>query len=242
MVYTVNQLDRSLNAERSTSFNMGFVWKPTTTFSIEANGFYHQIHDQIHAIPVATGTSIGYVYSYQNLPKVVNKGLEANLTWIPVENLNIQIGYQYMLSRDLSVLDSIRIGNWPYNQNLYDSKTGNHYAPHPSDYWGIESRSRHMLNVRAFYTYSPWDINLSLRLNYRGKYPFMDYNGNAFIDKFDHFVPWHTLFNALIEKKLYSRHLTLRLTIDNILNFRHEYMPGQPGRLFLVGATYRWHK
>ena len=239
--YSVDNLNKPLEAERSTSLNTGVTWKASPSFSLEANVFYHRIHNQIQVTPVASGTSIGSIYSYQNLPNVVNKGLEANLTWSPVENLHIQIGYQYMLSRDLSVVDSIRTGNWPYNQNLHDPKTGNHYAPGPSDYWGIESRSRHMLNARAFYSYRPWDAQISLRLNYRGKYPFVDYNGNGFIDRFDHFVPAHSLLNALIEKKLYKQRVALRLTADNILDFKHQFMPGQPGRVFLLGASYRWH-
>lgn len=237
--YTVDQLDGNLKAEQSTSWNMGLVWKPSPALSAELSSFYHRIRDQIHAIPVATGTGIGYIYSYQNLPKVVNKGVEVNFTWSLLEDLSLQTGYQYMLSRNLSVADSIRAGNWPYNQNIHNPATGESFAPSPSDYWGIENRSRHMLNARAFYTYRPWDMNISVRLNYRSKYPFMDYNGNEFIDRFDHFVPSHTLLNTLLEKKLHRQRLTLRLTVDNILDFKHQFMPGQPGRIFLVGATYR---
>ncbi|HMR19245.1 MAG TPA: TonB-dependent receptor, partial [Sphingobacterium sp.] len=241
--YTIDQLDRNLKAEQSTSFNVGAVWKASSAITAELSGFYHSIHNQIHSIPVATGTEIGYIYSYQNLPKVVNKGVEANLTWSVLENLNLQVGYQYMTSRNLGVIDSIRAGNWPYNQNIHNPATGESFAPpSPSDYWGIESRSHHMLNARVFYTYQPWDTNLSLRLNYRGKYPFMDYNGNEFIDRFDHFVPAHTLLNALVEKKLYAQRMTLRLTVDNILDFKHQFMPGQPDRIFLIGMSYRWQK
>ncbi|ODS72054.1 MAG: hypothetical protein ABS46_21115 [Cytophagaceae bacterium SCN 52-12] len=140
------------------------------------------------------------------------------------------------------MVDSIRAGNWPFNQNIHDPATGASYAPKPSDYWGIENRSRHMLNVRAFYTYKPWDLSVNVRLNYRGKYPFMDYNGNQFIDRYDLFVPGHTLWNAAVEKKLLKQLLSLRFTADNIGGFKHQFMPGQPGTVLLLGAAYRWFK
>lgn len=240
--YVVNQLDRNLSAEKSTSYNMGLTWKPTATFSIESSVFYHQIRDQINAIQVATGTGVSQIFSYQNLPKAINKGLEISSTWNPITDLNLQFGYQYLISKDMSVIDSIRAGNWPYNQNLRDPKTGNHFVPRTSDYWGIENRSRHMFNIRAFYTYRPWNTSMSLRVNYRGKYAFEDYNGNQFIDRFDTFVPGHYLINTYIEKKLYGQHVTLRFTVDNLLNFKNLLMPGQAGRLFIGGLTYRWYK
>ncbi len=99
-----------------------------------------------------------------------------------------------------------------------------------------------MLNARVLYHIEPLKTNFSLRANYRGKYPFMDANLNQFIDRYDTFVPHHILLNATIEKKIAQERLTLRFTVDNILDFTHMYMPGQPGRLFTGGITYRWSK
>ncbi len=240
--YLVGQLGNGLRAEKSISYNAGIGWQPTKQLKIEGSVFYHHLRDQINPIMVATGTVVGQIYSYQNLPKAVNKGMELNVSWSPSKSLELQAGYQYLISKDLSVVDSIRAGNWPYSQNIHDPATGNSYPPKPSDYWGIENRSRHMANVRATYQLEPLKTNLSLRANYRGKYPFMDANLNQFIDRFDLFVPHHLLLNATIEKKMLNEKLTLRLTADNILDFTSMYMPGQPGQLFITGISYRWSR
>lgn len=237
--YIVQQLSRGLQPERSTSWNAGAVWQPMDQVKIEGSAFYHKIYNQIDAVLVATGTTIDQIFSYRNLPRAVNKGIEGSLTVKPFSNLDINIGYQYLIAKDLSVEDSIRTGNWPYNMNIHDPATGNSFAPQPSDYWGIENRSRHMLNLKMLYTYRPWNLSANIRANYRGKYPFGDYNGNQFIDRFDTFVPGQTLVNITFEKKLLNEHLSLRFTIDNLLDIISMYIPGQPGRLFLGGVTYR---
>ncbi|SEK76498.1 TonB-dependent receptor [Parapedobacter koreensis] len=240
--YIVDQLNQNLQAERNTSWNAGLVWNPSSWVKVEGGVFYHQLRNQINAVLVATGTAVGQIYSYQNLSRATNKGAEATINLTPVEGLDISVGYQYLISRDLSVVDSIRTGHWPYNQNIHNPITGESFSPKASDYWGIENRSRHMLNARVFYTYRPWDASMSVRINYRGKYPFADYNGNQFIDRFDTFVPEHTLLNMSMEKKWMQQRLSIRLTVDNLLDFKHMLMPGQPGRLFIAGITYRWYR
>lgn len=240
--YLVSEFSNGLQAEKSVSYNAGLVWKPTQKLKAEASVFYHHLRNQINPIMVATGAVVGQIYTYQNLPKAVNKGFEMNMSWSPLKALELQFGYQYLIAKDLSVIDSIRVGNWPYSQNIHDPATGNSYSPKPSDYWGIENRSRHMANVRASYQIQPLKTNVSLRANYRGKYPFMDVNLNQFIDRFDTFVPEHILLNATIEKKFLREKFTLRLAIDNILDFTNMYMPGQPGRLFITGISYRWSR
>ncbi|WP_090887654.1 TonB-dependent receptor [Pedobacter rhizosphaerae] len=240
--YLLNQLDQNLAAERSTSLNLGLEWKPKENIKIEAGVFHHSLRNQINSIQIATGSGNRNIFTYQNLPKAVNKGVDVSLTYTPIKDLEIGGGYQYLIAKDLSVIDSIKQGNWPYNQNIHDPATGNSYAPKPSDYWGIENRSRHMLNVKAFYQYRPWGTSLNLRLNYRGQYPFGDRNGNQFIDRYDTFVKGFFLLNAALEKKLIKQHLSIRLTADNILDYTDRLIPGQPGRVFLVGITYRIYK
>ncbi|MDR2281880.1 MAG: TonB-dependent receptor [Sphingobacterium sp.] len=234
-----DRLDQNLKPEQSISFNLGTQWKANSKLTLEAGIFLHHLRNQIDPIPVATGTKISQLYSYQNLPKVVNKGLEANMQWQPLDKLQLQLGYQYLIAKDRSVTDSIQAGNWPYNQNLHDPKTGQSFSPRTKDYWGMINRSRHMLNAQLFYTYTPWNSSASLRINYRGKYPFADYNGNDFIDRFDHFVPEHLLINAYFEKRILKERMKLRFTLDNILDVKHELMPGQAGRIFLAGFSYR---
>ncbi|MNK13826.1 Colicin I receptor precursor [compost metagenome] len=237
-----DQLSGKLKAEKSTSYNLGANWKPHNNLNVEGGLFYHYIKDQINAIPIATGTGISQIYTYQNLPKTVNKGLELNVRWDIGKDLSLTAGYQYLLSKDLSVEDSIRRGGWPYNQNLHDPSTGQSFTAKPSDYWGIVNRSRHMLNASIFYRFVPWNLNISLRANYRGKYAFTDYNNNGFIDRFDTLVPHHLLLNTHLDKGFYQDRLHLKLTLDNLLDFKHQLMPGQPGRVIIAGLSYRFSR
>ncbi|MFF5381194.1 TonB-dependent receptor [Pedobacter suwonensis] len=240
--FLLNQLDQNLQAELSTSLNLSLEWKPKDNIKLEAGVFQHSLRNQINSIQVATGTGNRNIFTYQNLPKAVNKGVDLAFAISPVKNLELSAGYQYLIAKDLSVIDSIEAGHFPYNQNIHDPATGNSYAPKSADYWGIENRSRHMANFKAFYNYRPWDAGLNIRINYRGKYPFGDRNGNQFIDRYDTFVNGFWMLNAAFEKKLMKQHLSIRLNLDNILNYTDPLIPGQPGRIVLAGLTYRLHK
>ena len=240
--YMLNLTAGNLKAENSLSSNVGFIWNPNSRLRAEASVFYHRIANQINAVAVGNGTTLGQIFTYRNLPRAVNKGFELSLGYRPVKNLNLSVGYQYLIAKDLSVLDSIRAGNYPYNQMINNPITGESRPVTTGDYWGIEDRSRHMVNLKATYEYQPWNMTFNLRANIRGRYPFQEINGNQFIDEYDAFVPDHTLLNLTMEKKLWKNKLTLRLIADNLLGFTHRYMPGQPGRVILGGVSYRWFK
>lgn len=240
--YILNQTAGNLQAEKSTSYNTGLTLQLSKGFKAEGNLFYHKITNQINSIQVATGSNNRIIYTYQNLPEAVNKGFELSFKASPIKNLEISAGYQYLIAKDLSIKDSISSGKWPYSQNIHDPATGRSYKPRPSDYWGIENRSRHMANATLFYNHAPWKLNANVRVNFRGKYPFGDRNGNQFIDKYDIFVKDYFLTNASLEKQLLKDHLRIRLTADNIFNYTDPLMPGQPGRIILAGVTYRFFK
>src|SRR5690606_32963911 len=174
----VKQLDRPLDAEKNMSLNSGFSYSPFKNSHIELNAFYHKLRNQINSIQVATGQRNMAIYSFQNLPSAVNKGIEANMRVQLFEDVNISAGYQYLIAKDLSIKDSIQAGVWPYSQNIHDPKTGNSYPATVADYWGLENRSRHQFNVGIIYQYQPWNITFNARAIFRGKYPFMDLNGN----------------------------------------------------------------
>ncbi|WDF70774.1 TonB-dependent receptor [Sphingobacterium oryzagri] len=239
--YMVNLVDGNLKAETSLSNNLGFVWNPNTRWQAEVSLFYHRINNQINTVSVGNGTTISQLYSYRNLPKAVNKGFELSLNYQATKDLALSAGYQYLVAKDLAVGDSIRAGNYPYNY-YSNPTTGEHRQSQPGDYWGIEDRSRHMLNLKALYTFVPWQMNINLRANIRGKYPFQDTNGNQFIDDADAFVPLHTLINLTVEKQLFNNKLTCRLIADNLLDFTNRNMLGQPGRIMMAGLSYRWLK
>lgn len=240
--YTYDKLRQDgLQAEQSNTFNLTAIIAPAPKWRLELSTFYHQIKNQINSFQVATTVDGQMIYSYLNLPKVSNKGFEASLSYKPLPDMDVSLGYQYLLAKDQSVKDSIATGNWPY-YNLRNPATGETFTSKPSDYWGIENRSRHMANLRLFYHYRPWDLGLTFRVNYRGKYPFEDTNSNYYIDRYDTFVDGFFLFNASVEKKLWKQHLALQVTAENIADYTDYLMPGQLGRVILVGLTYRFFK
>ncbi|WP_243732524.1 TonB-dependent receptor [Pedobacter metabolipauper] len=239
--YLVNQLDRNLEAERSLSFNGGFTYTPAKKIKLDINGFYHNISNQINSIRVATGTEVRDIYTYQNLPESFNTGLESTITFNPGTQFEISAGYQYLVSKDKGVMDSIRLGKGAYSRVL-DFKTGMDRPSKLSDYFGIENRSRHMANIRMSYRYPLWDLTASVRLNYRGKYVFDDLNNNRFADPYDTFVSGYFLLNAALEKKMMNQHISIQLTADNVMDYTDRLMPGQSGRLLLLGLSYRFYK
>lgn len=239
--YLVNQLDQNLKAEKSLSFNGGFTYSPKQNIKVDINAFYHKITNQINSIRVATGTTIRDIYTYQNLPESFNTGLEVATSIRPISGLDISAGYQFLISKDRGVMDSISNGTGAY-ASIRDNVSGLFRKSKLSDYFGLENRSKHMANLRLAYNYTPWDITGNIRLNYRGKYGFVDSNNNRFLDQYDTFVDGFFLLNAGIEKKLMKQHLSIQLTAENIMNYTDRLMPGQPGRVVLLGLKYRFFK
>ncbi|WP_343559121.1 TonB-dependent receptor [Sphingobacterium sp.] len=239
--YMLNLVAGNLKAETSLSNNIGLTWNPSNKFQADFSLFYHRINNQINTVSVGNGTSIAQIYSYRNLPKAMNKGFELSLNYQASKDLQFSMGYQYLIAKDLSVLDSIAAGHYPYNQ-INDAASDLYRQSKKSDYWGIEDRSRHMLNFKAQYEYKPWGVNVNARVNFRSNTPFQENNGNQFIDKYDIFIPYHTLLNMTIEKSLMNRRLTFRLIGDNLFNFTSRYLLGQPGRVIMGGVSYRWMK
>ena len=239
--YMLNLVAGNLKAETSLSNNIGLTWNASQKIQADISVFYHRINNQINTVSVGNGTNVAQIYSYRNLPKAMNKGFETSITYQANKVLQFSVGYQYLIAKDLSVLDSIASGNFPYNQ-INNPETGEYRQSKKSDYWGIEDRSRHMINFKTQYAYKPWDMNINARINFRGNTPFQEYNGNQFIDKNDIFIPYHTLLNMTVEKSLMKGKLTFRLIGDNLFNFTSRYLLGQPGRVIMGGLSYRWIK
>lgn len=239
--WLLQQVAGKLAAEKSISLNASLGWRLTEKFKWEIGGFYHSLRNQINSIQIATGTGNRLIFTYQNLPSSYNSGLETSFTFSPVYGLEINGGYQYLVAKDRTVSDSISVGNYPWYK-VRNNLTGETFDSRPSDYRGIENRSRHMANLRVFYKWEAPQISFSFRMNYRGKYPFADANNNNFIDRYDQFVEGFFLLNAHIEKRLFKDHLRLKATVDNILNYRNRLIPGQPGRLIIAGLSYRFFK
>ncbi|MCW3463115.1 TonB-dependent receptor plug domain-containing protein [Chitinophaga nivalis] len=236
-----DRIGKNLQPETSVSYNVGVTVSLPANIKLDVNAFYHDVHNLINTIQVATKTNYQQVFSYMNLNRSYMKGLEASLLWKPFTGMDVSIGYQLLYAKDRGVIDSINAGAYPY-RTVRNNNTGESGKAVASDYFGLENRSRHMLNLRVFYEYEPLGITASCRVNYRGKYGFDDANGNRFIDKYDTYVEGYYLLYASLEKKLFNKHLSIQVTADNLLNYTDMLMPAQPGRIIMGGLTWRFFK
>jgi outer membrane receptor for ferrienterochelin and colicins len=238
-VWPIADKIKALEAETSTSYNAGFSIKPIPQLELNVNAFYNSINHLINTQQVGIKTNGAQLFSYINIDRAFTKGIETGFSYQPAKGLTISGGYQLLYAKDLSVTDSIKAGSPKYDTvRSYPAIR----ASTVKDYFGLPNRSRHMANLQVFYEISPLGLNLSFRANYRGKYGFLDTDNNGFIDPFDVFVKGYILMNASVQKKLLKDRLTLQLTIDNISNYTDYLMPAQPGRIILVGISWRCFK
>lgn len=225
-----------LQAETSTSYNLGFTVQPVQQLEWNVNVFYNDIRNLINTQQVGIKTNGSQLFSYVNIAKAFTKGIETGITIQPIKGLSISASYQLLYAKDRAVIDSIAMRS-PRYDTVRSFPTLR--ASTSKDYFGLPNRSRHMANVQVFYEIKPLGLNCSIRASYRGKYGFLDTDNNGFIDPYDVFVKGYTLLNVSVQKKLWKEKLTLQVTIDNITNHTDYLMPAQPGRLILAGAT--WH-
>jgi outer membrane receptor for ferrienterochelin and colicins len=227
----------NLQAETSTSYNVGFTVQPVRQLEWNANVFYNDIRNLINTQQVGVKTNGSQLFSYVNIAKAFTNGIETGITIHPIKGLSISGSYQLLYAKDRAVIDSIATRSPRYDTvRSFPSLR----ASTSKDYFGLPNRSRHMANVQVFYEIKPLGANCSIRANYRGKYGFLDTDNNGFIDPYDVYVKGYMLLNASVQKKLWKERLTLQLTIDNITNHTDYLMPAQPGRIILAGASWRF--
>lgn len=228
-----------LQAETSTSYNLGFTVQPIQQLEWNVNVFYNNIRNLINTQQVGIKTNGSQLFSYVNIAKAFTKGIETGITIQPVKGLIISGSYQLLYAKDRAVIDSIDVRS-PRYDTVRSFPTLR--ASIAKDYFGLPNRSRHMANLQVFYEIKPIGVNCSVRANYRGKYGFLDTDNNGFIDPYDVYVKGYVLLNTSVQKRLWKEKLTLQLTIDNITNHTDYLMPAQPGRMILAGASWRFEK
>lgn len=223
---------RTLLPETSTSWNLGFTLKPLPAAEFTVNGFYNNINNQIFSQQVGIMSNGQQLFSYFNIAQSFTAGVESNLRWNLLKNLRVSAGYQYLQAKDKAVLDNIRSGKLTVRDVPIRTAV-------TADYFNLPGRSRHSANMQLFYELTPLKMNISLRGTYRGKYGFMDRDNNGFIDPYDVFVRGYWLCYAALQKKVWKEKVSLQCSVDNIFNYTDYLMPAQPGRMIMVGVTYR---
>ncbi|WP_420320306.1 TonB-dependent receptor plug domain-containing protein [Flagellimonas sp.] len=210
-----SDLGKKLYAESSVGYNLGFVHKKGK-LSSEINFFRNDFKNLIDTRILAAKTNGQNVFGYINRESVYTQGLEIDLKYSLSNQLNFSAGYQLLHAYDKN--KELAIEN------------GEVFARHPetlstiqlekSDYFGLENRSRHTLNFKAFYEIPKWKANANLRVTYRSKFGLTDRNGNEVLDDFDDsFVDGYALINLAFGKTFF-KHYQLQFGANNLLDFK----------------------
>ncbi len=214
----LEELGEPLDAESSIGYNLGFVYKKGD-FSGEINFYRNDFTDLIDTEILATKTGGANIFGYVNRESVYTQGLEVDLRYKLLDHLNLSAGYQLLYAYDKDVESELE-ENGAFardpNRNNETIRIGR------DAYFGLVNRSRHTLNVKAFYDIPKWDANANVRVVYRSKFGLTDDNGNGFLDDFDDtFVDGYALVNLSFGKTFF-KHYQLQLGANNLLDFRGE--------------------
>ncbi len=230
---------QNLNAESSTSFNIGFKAQPFKKLNWSANVFRNNVQNLISSAPIAIKTNGQSVFSYFNLNRIYTQGLETDLSYKVIKNIELGGGLQYLQAFDQAVLDKIARGQ-VFTRNPISNLT---VAVKRKDYGGLPNRSKYMANARLVYDNDENGVSLSFRAIYRGRYGLGDSNGNAIIDQNNEYIKGYMLYNVSVSKTIFKNALRLQATADNILNFKNpDFIANLPGRLLYFGLSYRISK
>jgi len=226
---------KPLSPESSWAFNAEVEIKPIPSkLTITANYFRNQIKDLIEAIPTAIKSSNnGLIYTYYNLNKVYTQGVEANISYQVIKNLNISVGYNFVEAKDYDVLKNIEDGK----VFRRDPLTYETVRVTKKEYGGLLNRSKHSMNVKIYYENKKYDFNTYVRVIYRGKYGWSDLNNNQILDAKEEYAPGYVLLNFSFTKTFKDRYHVM-VGLDNMLNKKlPQYIPSMQGITGIFGFS-----
>ena len=218
-----------IRPENSRSINIGAELK-RSRYDISVNAFRNDVSDLIETSRVAMLNDGQTIFSYQNLDRVLTKGIEFNTTIRMIDRLSISAGYQYLDTRDQAVYDEIRDGR----VFRRDPVTGNVSRVKTYEYGGLYNRSRHSGSLRMMYDNTDLRFSAALRGVFRGRFGFGDINGNGIVDVDGEYANAYTLWNVTLSKHIRNG-IEVQTTVNNILGYTDSRsLPIVPGRLFQV--------
>lgn len=227
IVVPISEFENELKPENSLGINFGADFKPTSQVSLSVNIFKNSINDLIDTRVIANKTNGQNVFSYYNVNEVYTQGFEFNSTWKINKGLKMSAGYQLLYAKDKKAEKAFDKGE-VYARASPNSPS---FQLNKSDYFGLYNRSRHMANVKLFYSIPKWDMNTNIRGTYRSSYGLYDSNGNAYLDSYDEFVDGYSIWNWALNKSI-TKNYTVGVGIDNILGFTDtQNISNVPGRI-----------
>ncbi|SFR31319.1 outer membrane receptor for ferrienterochelin and colicins [Robiginitalea myxolifaciens] len=211
----LEDLGEPLDAERSIGYNLGISYKKDK-LSAAINLFRNDFENLIDTRILASKRNGQNVFGYINREEVFTQGMELDMKYRLTRNLKLFAGYQLLYAYDKQRQSDVGNGE----VFARDPETLQTIRLEDSDYFGLENRSRHTLNFKAFYTVPKWDANANLRVVYRSRFGLTDQNGNGLLDSFDNsFVRGYTLVNLSLDKR-FNKNYQLQVGANNLLDFR----------------------
>ncbi|MFN8265805.1 MAG: TonB-dependent receptor [Chitinophagaceae bacterium] len=226
----------TLTPEYSTGVNIGAGFMPSSKLSVTINLFRNDIDNLIESRQVATRNNGTQIYSYINVKKAYTQGLETEIKWMPVKNLTLTTGYQFLLTADKEELKRIKQGLEPVRDNNNISRTLLR-----SEYFGLPNRSRHMANLKL--TYENKDqVFATVRSVYRSRWAISNTSGNTVYDEFDEFAAGFVMVNLSAGKE-FKNGIRLQAGMDNVLNYQDiNNLPNLNGRTIYTSIFYDFNK
>jgi len=214
IVVPISEFQDQLLPENSIAYNLGISYNPISSLKFDVNLFQNDIKDLIDTRLIANKINGQGVFSYYNVNDVYTNGLEFNASWKPSSQLSFSGGYQLLFAKDKKAKEAFK------NGDVFARKNTNSPAFQltESDYFGLYNRSRHMANLKLFYTMKKWALKTNIRAKYRSKYGLFDTNSNNYLDTYDDFVNSYTLWDWAISKAI-KKNFEIGLGIDNLFNF-----------------------
>lgn len=205
--------NNALKPESSININLGSYYEKGR-FKWETNLFYNTISNLIDTKVIAQKTNGQNVFSYFNIDKIFTYGIENNLHYNFSNDLKFSLGYQYLIAKDKSVLESLEKGEiFARNQNTLAS-----FQLKKTDYFGLLNRSKHTANFKILYTIPTLKTSINLRVFYRSKYGILDSNNNQILDDYDAFVQGYFLTNLSITKEI-TKKVAILFGANNLFDF-----------------------
>jgi len=233
LIIPENELTGNLTPENSLSINLGFNFKPNNNLLIDLNLFKNQINNLIDYRVIATKINGQNIFSYYNLNKVITQGFEINSKIVLSNNFNFNIGYQFLLTRDVDAINDLKEGK------IYARLSNNSSAfkINKDDYYGLYNRSKNNINLKLNYLFND-ELSLYFKSRFRSKYGLTDSNGNNLLDDYDKFVESHIISDLSISQKF--RKLNITVGADNLFNYTDpENIPNYPGRIIYSKLSYK---
>jgi outer membrane receptor for ferrienterochelin and colicins len=237
-----------LQAESSKAINIGGRAVIKKALTADLNFFYNSVDNLIETQTVAITQANQSIFSYRNISRTYTEGLESNFIYPLSKKLNFSLGYQLLYAKDKDVEQQVKDGNVYWR----DPVTLETQRLKPSEYFGLYNRSRHMGNVKLFYSDARKGVDASARVIYRGRYgvgdirgstiPSSDLNSNSILDTHDQFVSGYALVNISAAKTI-RQGIRFQIGIDNLFDYKDPvYIPNVPGRLIYASVRYTFSK